>query len=47
MTAHNDITGDSINTKPSTDAFRDGWDRIFGTKKETVAEEDTTQDNSK
>ncbi len=34
MTAHNDITGDAIQTKTSSDAYRDGWDRIFGKKKE-------------
>lgn len=32
MTARNDITGDVIATKGSTDAFRSGWDRIFGKK---------------
>lgn len=31
-TAKNDITGDEIKTKTSSDAFRDGWDRIFGKK---------------
>jgi hypothetical protein len=29
MTAKNDITGDRITVKPTTDAFREGWDRIF------------------
>ena len=33
MTAHNDITGDKIATKNSSDEFRNGWDRIFGGKK--------------
>jgi len=31
-TARNDITGDSIQSKPGTDLYRDGWDRIFGKK---------------
>ena len=32
--AKNDVTGDSIKTKPSkTDAYAKGWDRIFGGKK--------------
>ena len=35
-TAKNDITGDSIATKSSSDAYRDGWERIFGKKKEEV-----------
>lgn len=31
-TARNDITGDSIHSKPSSDLYRDNWDRIFGGK---------------
>ena len=30
--AVNDITGDSILTKSSTEKYRDNWDRIFGKK---------------
>ena len=26
----NDITGDKLQTKPSTKEYRDGWDAIFG-----------------
>lgn len=26
----NEITGDALRTKPTTDAYADGWDRIFG-----------------
>ena len=33
MAARNDITGDSLITKASSDAYRDNWDRIFGKKK--------------
>lgn len=32
MASRNDITGDSLTTKSATDAFRNGWDRIFGKK---------------
>lgn len=32
-TATNPITGDLIKTKGSNDAYRDGWERIFGDKK--------------
>jgi hypothetical protein len=32
MTAKNDITGDAIVNKPSSNQYRDGWDRIFGAK---------------
>lgn len=36
MTARNDITGDAIQTKGSSDAYREGWDRIFGKKEEPI-----------
>lgn len=29
MVAKNDITGDTITSKAATDAFREGWERIF------------------
>lgn len=29
MIAKNDITGDTLATKPASDAYRDNWDRIF------------------
>ena len=32
-TARNDITGDFIHSKPSSDMFEQGWDRIFGKQK--------------
>lgn len=43
-TARNDITGDSIQSKPSTDLYRDGWERIFGKKTppQTHTESDET-----
>lgn len=33
----NDITGDKLVTKSSTEAYRDGWDRIFGDRKRQAA----------
>lgn len=33
MTSKNDITGDDIKTKPSTNAYADGWERIFGSNR--------------
>lgn len=33
MTARNDITGDAIKTKGQSEAYRSGWERIFGQKK--------------
>jgi DNA/RNA endonuclease YhcR with UshA esterase domain len=38
MVAKNDITGDSIQTKGVTDAYRDNYDIIFNKKKKTDAE---------
>jgi hypothetical protein len=32
MIAKNDITGDKLATKGTTDAYRDNYDRIFGKK---------------
>ena len=31
--SHNDITGAKIATKPPSDAYREAFDRIFGTAK--------------
>lgn len=39
MVSKNDIAGDSISSKPNSDAYRDNWDRIFG-KKEVPKEEE-------
>ena len=36
MTTRNDITGDALQTKTTTDAYREGWERIFGKKTEVV-----------
>lgn len=33
-TARNDVTGDWIQSKPNSDMFGEGWDRIFKKKKE-------------
>lgn len=32
MTSRNDITGDAIRTKHTSDPYRDNYDRIFGKK---------------
>ena len=37
-TARNEITHDKIKTKPSTDKYRDGWERIFKKRKQEHAE---------
>lgn len=31
--SHNNITGDKLVTKPSSKAYEQGWDAIFGAKK--------------
>lgn len=32
-TAQNDVTGDWLQSKPNSEMFEQGWDRIFGKKK--------------
>lgn len=34
MATKNDVTGDPLISKSPTDSYRDGWDRIFGQKKQ-------------
>ena len=36
MAAKNDITGDTITSKAATDAFREGWERIFNQREDRV-----------
>jgi len=38
MATRNDITGDSIQTKTASQAYRDNWDAIFGKKKQITEE---------
>lgn len=38
MATKNDITGDSLRSKASTKKYNEGWDRIFGKKKEKECE---------
>ena len=35
MVTKNEITGDKIQTKPTTKEYEDGWERIFGKDKTT------------
>jgi len=37
MTAKNDHTGSFMNTKAATDAYREGFERIFGKKEKVTA----------
>ena len=37
--ARNDITRDKIKTKPTTDKYRDGWERIFKKRKQEHADQ--------
>lgn len=34
MATKNDVTGDALVSKTTTESYRDGWDRIFGTTEE-------------
>lgn len=40
MTAKNDITGDSIRSKTSSDAYRSNYDLIFGKNKSQIDSKD-------
>ena len=45
--ARNDITRDKIKTKATTEAYRNGWERIFKKRKQEHAEklqENTTKE---
>jgi len=44
MTSRNDVTGDSLKTKPSSNEYRSNWDAIFGKKKE---QNETTKEEKK
>lgn len=33
MATKNDVTGDTIQTKLASDAYRQNWEKIFGKKK--------------
>lgn len=39
-TAKNDITGDALRTKPTSQKYRDNWEHIFGKKKKDKKKED-------
>lgn len=39
MTAKNDITGDNIKSKLTSNEYRDNWDLIFGKKKNDSIDE--------
>lgn len=40
MSSKNDITGDALKTKTTTDAYREGYDAIFGKKTRTYGPEE-------
>lgn len=48
MTTTNDVTGDSLISKSTTDQYREGWDRIFGKKhqQKTVPDTVTSQQHN-
>ena len=39
MASRNDVTGDKIQTKPTTKEYSDNWDRIFSKDKTTCCGE--------
>jgi hypothetical protein len=41
----NDITGDEIKSKPSTEKYRENYDKIFGNKKYNISSEEQCEEN--
>lgn len=46
MTAKNDITGDSLTSRVSSDKYRDNWERIFGERNQNGIERAILQHQS-
>lgn len=46
MTAKNDITGDLIKSKTSSETYRDNWERIFGKKEKPVEDTSKKEDDN-
>ena len=45
--SHNEITGDKLITKPTTKAYEDSWETIFGKKKPTERNPDPDWDEGR
>lgn len=45
MTARNEHTGDIIKSRAPTQAYKDGWDRIFGKKDNGSKQEETRNED--
>ncbi|MDC6481081.1 hypothetical protein PQZ46_00860 [bacterium] len=45
MTTRNDITGDELRSKTSTEKYRDNYDKIFGNKDQKHKQQDLTELN--
>lgn len=45
MAAHNDITGDALRSRCTTDAYAEGYERVFGNKKK-VKRDDFDEPNN-
>ena len=45
MATRNDITGDSLTSKPASEAYRNNYDAIFGKKKVKEEQNDTDEPN--
>lgn len=41
MTAKNDVTGDSIKSKPTSEKYRENWDKIFRNKEKRGENEES------
>ena len=45
MTTRNEITGDELRSRTSTEKYRDNYDKIFGKKDQKVKQQDLTELN--
>lgn len=47
MASRNDITGDEIRSKATTDEYRDSWERTFGKNKMKPVDDDDEDEELK
>jgi hypothetical protein len=46
MATRNDVTGDELKSRGNSDAFKDGYERIWGSKKKKVERDDFDEPNA-
>lgn len=46
MATRNDITGDSISSRVTTDAYRENFDNIFNSRDKQQSDDDTSEEET-